>query len=121
MGATTLLNVKGDTTIVWDPENDDRMEEVIRKKMSEGITFFVVEPRLGGMAAPIKTKLEDASRARQHRALAIPDEDFASMVGMGAASLTETPAAPIKKARVSRDAREVATSESVGVKQKKGG
>jgi hypothetical protein len=79
--ACTILNEQGDVTIVWGEEDDARMEAIIAKKMAEGITFFIIEPRFGGLAAPRRTKLENVADARDHRALAIKDEDFARFVG----------------------------------------
>ncbi len=120
-GTTLAFGNRGDTTIVWDSSNDAKMEEIIAKKMSEGITFFIIKPRLGGIAAPDKTALKKVGGARQLRALAVSDEDFSRMVGAGAAELVPTPAAPITRRRVSKNAREVAASESVGVRQMAGG
>lgn len=119
--ALTLLNQSGDTTIIWDESNDDAMEAIIEKKMAEGVTFFVISPRFGGIASPIKSRLADASEARRHRALAIPDEDFAAFVANGAGEAVETPKEPVKKSRISRNPKEVAKSQSVGVKQLRGG
>lgn len=47
MSALTMLNEKGDTTIVWTPDRDDEMEAIIQKKLDEGCTFFIIEPRFG--------------------------------------------------------------------------
>jgi hypothetical protein len=116
-GSLAMLNESGHTMISWTDDLDDEMEKIVEKKMAEGCTFFIVErsdthQRLG--------KLEAATDARKHRALEIPDEDLQKFVGSGAV-LTHTPDAPVKKSRISRDAKEVAKSDSVGVKPRKGG
>jgi hypothetical protein len=119
--ATTLLNEQGDVTIIWDEENDEKMVEVIKKKMAEGIQFFIIEPRFGGRASPAKTPLKKAADATKHRALSIRDEDFAAMVEAGAAEVERTPDTKVKTVRKSTDAKEVARSESVGIRQRRGG
>ncbi len=119
--ATTILNESGDVTIVWDEGQDDMMEAIIQKKMDQGITFFLIEPRLGGLAAPKHTELRAAAEARKHRALSIRDADFAAFVDSGAGTTIATPPAKAKTTRVSRVAKEVAKAESVGVQQRKGG
>ena len=113
----TMLNESGDTTIAWTEDLDDEIAEIIQRKMDEGVTFFIVEREHG-----TRMKLEDAADAKKHRALAIPDEDLRKFVDGGAtATVTPTPREKITKSRVSRDAEEVAKSNSVGVKQRKGG
>jgi hypothetical protein len=98
------------------------MEAIIAKKMAEGITFFIIEPRFGGLAAPRRTKLENVADARDHRALAIKDEDFARFVGEAeTATVTKTPPASVKTVRRARTAKEAASTETVGVRQMRGG
>lgn len=119
--ALTVLNECGDVTICWQDERDDEMEAVIQKKMDAGMVFFIVTPRAFGLLPPKKVKLENAADARKHRALAIPDEDFAKFVESGAGEAVATPAEKIKGSRISRSAKEVAENQSVGVKPRKGG
>lgn len=124
--AITMLNERGDTTIVWTSDRDDEMERVIEKKMAEGCIFYLIDPRFG-----TREKLRHAPDANKHRMLAIPDDDFANFVGapidpaFGAethtAAAVPTPDAPIKNARRARTAKEVATGESVGVRPRRGG
>lgn len=121
MGALTMLNESGDTTIVWDEDQDAQMEEIIAKKMAAGVTFFIVEPRFFGLLPPKKTPLKDAANAVKHRALSIPDSDLAKFVESGAGEAVKTPDAPVKTVRKAKNAEEVAASQSVGVKPMKGG
>lgn len=117
MRSLTMLNESGDTTIAWTEDLDDEIEGIIRKKMEEGITFFIVQREHG-----TRMELKDASDAKKHRALAIPDDDLRKFVDGGAtATVTPTPREKITDSRVSRDPKEVAKSTSVGVKQRKGG
>jgi len=112
----TMLNERGDTTISWTPDRDEEMEAIIQKKMDEGVTFFVIEREHGA-----RMKLEKPADAMQHRALAIPDEDLSKFVASGSGTAIATPDSPVRKSRVSRSAKEVASSKSVGVKPRRGG
>jgi hypothetical protein len=120
--ALTILNETGDVTITWDEENDERMLAIVEKKMAAGITFFLIEPRMGGLVAPDTSKpLKKVNDALKYRALSMKDEDFEAMVAEGQADLVQTPAAPARTVRKARTAREVASSESVGVRPMRGG
>lgn len=119
--ALTMLNESGDTTIVWTEDRDDEMEAIIAKKMAEGVTFFTIEPRFFGLLPSKKTELKKARDARQHRALAIKDEDFAKFVESGGGDAVKTPAASVSGATIERDPKKVAKAQSVGVRQMKGG
>lgn len=119
--ALTMLNQSGDTTIVWTEDRDDEMEAIIAKKMAEGVAFFTIEPRFLGLLPAKKTRLAHPRDARQHRALSIPDEDFARFVESGAGDAIRTPDAPLAGATIERDPKKVASSQSVGVKPMKGG
>lgn len=122
MSTLTMLNEAGDTTIEWTPDRDDEMEEIIKKKMAEGVTFFIVDRK--GRAPKIAkrgARLSDAADAREKRALVIPDEDLSKFVASGGGSVSRAPDEPVSDSRVSRDAKEVAKSEAVGVKQRRGG
>lgn len=118
----TMLNEAGDTTISWTPDRDEEMEQIIKKKMDEGVTFFVVDRRGRPPAQPKRgAKLEDAAKAKKQRALVIPDEDLAKFVDSGAGTVERASDAPIGGSRVSRDAKEIAKSDTVGVRQRRGG
>lgn len=119
--ALTMLNESGDTTLIWTEEQDDVMTDIIAKKMKEGVTFFTIEPRFFGLLPSKKTPLENAQDARQHRALAIKDEDFAKFVESGGGEAVKTPAAAVSGATIERDPKKVARTQSVGVRQMKGG
>ncbi|MGE5510293.1 MAG: hypothetical protein ACM31O_03465 [Bacteroidota bacterium] len=116
MGALTILNERGDQTIAWSEDRDADMEAIIEKKMREGVSFFIIDPRLG-----TRRKLQEVGEASRHRLLAIPDEDFAKFVGEGSGELVKTPSAPARNARKSKNAKEIAKSESVAVRPARGG
>jgi len=60
-------------------------------------------------------------QARQHRAIAIKDNDFAAFVDSGAGEATKTPDAPAKTVRRASTAKEAAGAQTVGVRQMQGG
>lgn len=120
-GSLAMLNESGHTMISWTDDLDDEMEKIVEKKMAEGVTFFTIEPRFFGLLPSKKTRLTDAAEARKHRALSIPDEDFARFVESDGAAAVKTPAAPVAGAMIERDPKKVAKSQSVGVKPMKGG
>ncbi|MBA2412697.1 MAG: hypothetical protein H0V63_07705 [Burkholderiaceae bacterium] len=120
--ALTILNETGDVTITWEAENDELMVAVIEKKMKAGIVFFLIEPRNGGLSPPDTSKpLKKTKDALKHRALSMKDEDFEAMVAEGKAELIKTPDAPARTVRKAATAQEVATGQSVGVQQRRGG
>jgi hypothetical protein len=121
MRTLTMLNEAGDTTISWTEDRDDEMESIIAKKMKEGITFFIVVRGRGKTLTQRGPELKKPAEARKQRALVIPDEDLAKFVSSGAGMVQATSDAPVKTSRVSRNAKEVAKSESVGVQQRSGG
>lgn len=121
MGSTTILNEMGDTTIAWTSERDDEMAAIIAKKMKEGVTFFIIED--DGAKSELKVKTAKAIKAAtaERRRVSVPDEDFATFVSGGKGVEMKTPAVRRGRTRVSRDAAEVARSDSVGVKQRRAG
>lgn len=116
----TLLNNSGDVTILWDEAQDEAIEAIIAKKMAEGVTFFIVEPVAGGLAAPKKTALTEPAQAMKNRALAIDDADLATFVGEGKATLVKT-AGRRKTVKRATTAKEVAKGSSVALQPRKGG
>lgn len=122
-----MLNSAGHMTIIWTPDSDAAMEEIIEKKISEGVTFYLLEPVAGGMAPPRETELTLPVDARHARALAVHDEDLAKFVGsgLGTASLAPyvpPPPAAAKPTKRAKTAKEVATAPAaVGVKPRRGG
>lgn len=118
--STTIFNEAGDQTIVWTADRDAAMESIIRKKMKEGVQFFIIERR-GDDLPPGRVPLTSATEARKYRALSIPDEDFAKFVKSGAGDVVRTPRGRVTKSKLSRDPAEVAKSRSVGTRQRAGG
>jgi hypothetical protein len=115
MGALTMLNEMGDTTITWSSDRDAEMEKIIEKKMAEGVVFWIIEPR--GARRP----MEEFAEAKKTRRLAIPDEDFAKFVESGSGDVVKTPDAKVTRSRRSKVPAEIAKAESVAVRPMRGG
>lgn len=119
--AMTLLNSHGDITLIWEEGQDALMLSTIEKKMAEGVTFFVIEPRLGGIVPPTVSPLAEPSEALRRRAVSVSDPDFAKLVGIEGVAAIKTPEKPIKTVRRAKSAQEVVTNETVAVRPARGG
>lgn len=42
LGSIVFLNRTGDITLTWDERNDEKIKELVRKKMAEGYQFFTM-------------------------------------------------------------------------------
>ena len=114
--ALTLLNESGDTTITWEEEQDEKWERVIQKKMDEGFVFFIIKPR-----ARKKTPLKTVKDAFVKRTLYIKDEDISKLLEEGHGDVIATPKTPPETVKRGKSAKEVASSQSVGMGQRRGG
>ena len=125
MHGTTILNGRGDLTIAWDEPDDERVLAMIREKMAAGWHFFLVEPRMGGMAAPARVPLraaEDAARARVvSMSIADKDQAIAGLLESGAAVPVPASDKPMRRRRTARTAEEAAAGETVAVRPARGG
>jgi hypothetical protein len=116
MGALSMPNHLGDTTIAWTDDQDEEWAAILQKKMDEGVTFYIIEPRLGN-----RKKLKRVADAMTTRQLAIPDEDLAAFVVAGKGELVKTPEKPARTVRRARTGKEAASSETVGIRPRAGG
>lgn len=123
MRTTTILNEQGDVTIAWDDDADKKMRDVIQKKMDQGVTFFIIEPRLGGLIPPKKTKITRVNQLKTNtRSVAVRDEDFAQVILAGdAVAVKNDDQSPITTKRVAKSAAEAASSNTVAVRPRRGG
>ena len=120
--ATTFLNQRGDVTIAWTEDQDETMRAIIEKKMGEGVVFFIIQPRLGGIIAPKKKRIKTMRDLKKDdRAVAVDDEDFAKVLFAGTAQVVETPAGEVGTTKRAETAAEAAGAETVAVKPRRGG
>lgn len=129
----TFLNMSGDVTITWDEHNKDQILDLIRKKMSEGYTFFITKKvPLIPLHRKVKVGLDDLESI-DHVILTdeqfskimegVNDKDVASVVSSGVASLTKRSESPEESdgPRKSIDPREVLEANSVALRPIRGG
>lgn len=121
----TMLNQSGDTSITWEPENDEAMMAIVEKKMAAGVSFFIVPMTKAGKPDKRKKpiKVESAEQARAARAVSIPDADLAKFVSDGLGDVAPSPAQPLARGSVRRakSPREVVDNHTVGVAPRRGG
>lgn len=64
----TLLNRSGDITISWDDEDQAKVEDLVKRKMKEGYSFFIVrEAGMRGAAPRLKPQDELNNRAPNNK------------------------------------------------------
>lgn len=121
--ALTMLNASGDTTITWEPDNDEAMAELLQRKMDAGVTFYVIKPRKPGARgrAPSPKKLKAVDDAMEHRALSIPDKDLSKFVLDGLGTVVSTPTEPVETVKRAKTGREAAKGHAIGVAPRAGG
>ena len=101
--AITFLNMTGDVTITWDKDSEGAILALVAAKMSQGYSFFVLEPRkLGFIPLPSrrvaltdirqarhagKVTMTDAEVARTLQAARVDDPELERLLATGAARL----------------------------------
>ena len=121
MGSTTAYDPSGDTTIAWTPDRNDEMASIIAKKMTEGLTFFIVDAEGARAELEIATAEALKLQLKDNRRVAIRDEDFSKFVQSGQGVVMKTPTTRRTGARRSSNPKEVAAGHSVGVRRLGGG
>lgn len=117
----TLLNGSGDSSIAWSEENDAVMEKIIAKKMAEGVSFFIVRPKILGLIPAGKRKAKSVDDAMKGRAVSVRDRDFASVISDGTAHLVKRPEGGTHEGTITRDPKRAARSHTVAVGAMAGG
>ncbi|HAT61337.1 MAG TPA: hypothetical protein DCS83_02145 [Prevotella sp.] len=119
----SLLDSSGDTTITWDEDRDDDIRAVIEKKMAEGVRFFIVKPRFGGLGKS-KTQITSVDEI-QNNTVSIEDADFIGLMSSSPKGIAAIPSnrdqTEIVVVKAAKTASEVAVSHSVGIKPLVGG
>ena len=70
----TFFNMTGDITLTWDPQNRDKVIEMVKKKMKEGYHFFTTK-RVPILRLTRRAKVTDRN-VELIDSLIIPDEEF---------------------------------------------
>ena len=121
MPSTRLMCSDGDVTLAWDEDNADMMIEIIKKKMAEGMSFFIVTPRLGGLIRPKRTPVKKSTDLTKHNAVTVSDADFAAMITSGVVSAQKAPSGLIETVKRADTPEDAAKSDTVAVRPARGG
>lgn len=121
MRQTILLNEHGDTVIRWDESNDEKMREVIEKKLREGMTFFIIEPIFFDVFKR-KKKTKDIDEIMERREIQLKDEDFNSLIFNNVVETVQrdSPREIVTKG-IASTVDQVINNTTVAVTQRKGG
>lgn len=84
----TFLNYSGDVTLTWDEQNDEKIKELIKKKMAQGFSFFTMR-KVVIDAVQVRRKIGEKGVDKINN-LVIDDETFDKMVkGLADADLAQ--------------------------------
>lgn len=132
--AITFLNMSGDVTITWDESNRAHVQELVKRKMQEGYSFFILKPRALAFLGNKKVALKNASQLDSAVGVVVPDAavesivsnlgdaDVENAVRSGQARLAAAPKGSGKDAvRRAQTASEVLESQSMAVRPIVGG
>lgn len=132
--AITWLNMSGDVTIVWDASNREKILELVRQKMAQGYSFFILKPRLIPIFGNKKVPLTKASQLRDAVGVVVRDDQVSTIVGQlgdkdvasavqgGHAAIAALPKGrSMATTRRAKSAEEVLTQQSVAVRAVVGG
>lgn len=76
----TWLNMTGDVSITWDDSNRDAVMELVKKKMAQGYSFFVIKPRALRVLGTKKEPLKKPEQLKNACGVVVPDSQVQSML-----------------------------------------
>ena len=95
----TWLNLSGDVTLTWQEQNDERVKELVRKKMAEGFSFFTmrkvvvdtvkVKRKIGVKGVDTIDNLVIADDTFEKMVKGLDDRDLANALKVGTATLAK--------------------------------
>lgn len=115
----TLLDSTGDTTIVWDEDTEQKMLEIIDKKMSEGFIFYLVKPSKIPLMPSRQVRAKKLAEIKSAGAVVIRDEALEALFRDGAIATTKSTG--FETVGRAKSATEVVKGHSVGVRPQRGG
>lgn len=132
--AITWLNMSGDVTITWDEGNQEVVRELVKEKMAQGYSFFILKPRKLKVLGNKKVALTHISQLENAKGVVVPDSvvtslvdrlgdaEVESVVKSGKAHMAQAPrSASLDTTRRARTADEVVNSQAVAVRPIVGG
>lgn len=134
--AITWLNMTGDVTITWDADSREYILDLVRQKMAQGYSFFVITPRRIPALGTKKSKLTSEAQLSKATGVVVPDDQARAMlakvgslddkvvqaaVQKGKARLTLVPKGEPQTTHRAKSAEEVVRGQSVAVRPLVGG
>jgi hypothetical protein len=120
MRSLTFLDHTGDTTIAWDETTDAKMIAIIEARMAQGYQFYVLKERRIPYLPPRRVRAKSIEDVKAAGAVVILDDDLDLLFTNGHITTMQAPV-EITPTHKSRDAKELASSQSVAVKPARGG
>lgn len=127
----TFLNGSGDITITWDEHNKKKIIEMIKKKMTEGYTFFTTKKiplvKLYRKVKVTEKNLEHVDAviidddAFERMVKSVDDRDVAEHIRSGNAQFARPNLFGNKQSVIERDPSKVANSNAIAVRKIAGG
>jgi hypothetical protein len=78
--AITFLNMTGDITITWDEKNKAAILDLVRQKMDEGFTFFILKPRFFGLLGQKQVEAGSIADVAKAGSVTVSDKDFSGLM-----------------------------------------
>lgn len=132
--AITWLNMSGDVTITWDDTNKEAIIALVREKMAQGYSFFILKPRALKVFGNSKKRLTDPAQLDTACGVVVPDSQVQAIVdGLGdkevqatvrggSARLASAPnVVSLDTVRRAKSAEDVVKHQSVAVRPLVGG
>ena len=111
----TWLNETGDITLSWTEDRDEVMKEIIKRKMEEGYTFFIVKTTLRGTNY---TKVTSVDQIKKHK-ITLTDKEAEALVD--GSSLTSLSSGTVEVVERAKTAQQVVESSTVATRPARGG
>jgi hypothetical protein len=115
----TLLNSLGDVTIVWKPEKDKEIKDLIAAYVKKGIRFFIIE-KVPLLPFYRRTSVSDPTKLPERR-IKIDDAQLSKLVDSGHVELARAGTDVMEFVRATNDVEEIATSNTVATQPMVGG
>lgn len=78
--AITFLNMSGDVTLQWTPENEKAILALVEAKMKAGVTFFILKPRFLGLFGKKKVAAASVEDIAEAGMAVVDDAEFQRVV-----------------------------------------
>jgi hypothetical protein len=110
-----LLAGHGDLRIEWEEKNHDEIVKLIEAKMSQGVTFFILDPASKPMDDPSLKAIKSARRIAD-RQVYVRDRDIAKVVDADFARIAQFKGfGQIKTIGAAKSAEEAARADTIAV------